>query len=58
MRPLSGLLHTVKAILLLLPKLKIFTTSASMLVSIAAYAWIWGWAFAVGFVFKLSVFGA
>jgi Zn-dependent protease len=42
-----------KAILLLLPKLKIFTTSASMLVSIAAYAWIWGWAFAVGFVLLL-----
>lgn len=39
-----------KAILLLLPKLKIFTTSASMLVSIAAYALIWGWPFAVGFV--------
>jgi len=42
-----------KAILLLLPKLKIFTTSASMLVSIAAYAWIWGWPFAVGFVLLL-----
>jgi Zn-dependent protease len=42
-----------KAILLLLPKLKIFTTSASMLVSIGAYALIWGWAFAVGFVLLL-----
>jgi Zn-dependent protease len=42
-----------KAIILLLPKLKVFTTSASMLVSIAAYAWIWGWAFAVGFVLLL-----
>jgi Zn-dependent protease len=42
-----------KAILLLLPKLKIFTTSASMLVSIAAYALIWGWTFAVGFVLLL-----
>lgn len=42
-----------KAILVLLPKLKIFSTSASMLVSIAAYAWIWGWAFAVGFVLLL-----
>jgi Zn-dependent protease len=42
-----------KALLLLLPKLKIFTTSASMLVSIAAYAWIWGWSFAVGFVLLL-----
>lgn len=43
----------LKALLFLLPKLKIFTTSASMLVSIAAYAWIWGWAFAVGFVLLL-----
>jgi Zn-dependent protease len=42
-----------KAILLLLPKLKIFTTSASMLVSIGAYALIWGWSFAVGFVLLL-----
>ena len=42
-----------KAIILLLPKLKIFTTSGSMLVSVAAYAWIWGWAFAVGFVLLL-----
>jgi Zn-dependent protease len=42
-----------KAILLLLPKLKVFTTSATMLVSIAAYALIWGWAFAVGFVLLL-----
>ena len=33
----------LKAILLLLPKVKIFTTSATMLVSIGAYALIWGW---------------
>ena len=45
----------LKAVLLLLPKLKIFTTSASMLVSIAAYALIWGWKFAVGFVLLLLV---
>jgi Zn-dependent protease len=44
-----------KAILLLLPKLKIFTTSASMLVSIAAYALIWGWKFAIGFVLLLLI---
>jgi Zn-dependent protease len=42
-----------KAILLLLPKLKIFTTSATMLVSIAAYALIWPWTFALGFVLLL-----
>jgi len=42
-----------KAILLLLPKIKLFATSASMLVSIGAYALIWGWQFAVGFVLLL-----
>jgi Zn-dependent protease len=42
-----------KAVLLLLPKLKVFTTSASMLVSIGAYALIWGWPFAAGFVLLL-----
>jgi Zn-dependent protease len=45
----------LKALLLLLPKLKIFTTSATMLVSIAAYALIWGWSFAIGFVLLLLV---
>ena len=45
----------VKGLLLLLPKLKIFTTSASMLVSIGAYALIWGWKFAVGFVLLLLI---
>jgi Zn-dependent protease len=45
----------LKALLLLLPKLKIFTTSATMLVSIGAYALIWGWSFAVGFVLLLLV---
>jgi Zn-dependent protease len=43
----------LKALLLLLPKLKLFTTSASMLVSIAAYALIWPWTFALGFVLLL-----
>jgi Zn-dependent protease len=45
----------LKALLLLLPKLKLFTTSASMLVSIGAYALIWGWSFGVGFVLLLLV---
>ena len=44
-----------KALLLLIPKLKVLTTSASMLVSVAAYAIIWGWKFAVGFVALLFV---
>ena len=43
----------LKTVLLLLPKLKLLTTSATMLVSIAAYALIWGWSFAVGFVVLL-----
>jgi Zn-dependent protease len=45
----------LKALLFLLPKLKLFTTSASMLVSIGAYSLIWGWKFAVGFVLLLLV---
>src|SRR5688572_5466737 len=44
-----------KALLLLLPKAKVLTTSASMLVSVAAYALIWGWRFAVGFVALLFI---
>jgi Zn-dependent protease len=44
-----------KGLLLVLPKLKILTTSGSMLVSIGAYALIWGWRFGVGFVALLFV---
>jgi Zn-dependent protease len=52
---LAALLAKGKALLLLLPKLKILTTSGSMLVSVAAYALIWGWKFAIGFVLLLLV---
>jgi Zn-dependent protease len=52
---LAALALKGKALLLLLPKLKILTTSGSMLVSIAAYSLIWGWKFAVGFVVLLFV---
>jgi Zn-dependent protease len=45
----------LKGLLFLIPKLKIFTTSATMLVSVAAYALIWGWRFAAGFVLLLLV---
>ncbi len=45
----------LKALLLLLPKIKILTTSGTMLVSIAAYSLIWGWKFALGFVVLLFV---
>src|SRR3954453_9825039 len=44
-----------KSLLILLPKLKLLTTSGSMLVSIGAYSLIWGWRFAVGFVLLLLV---
>jgi Zn-dependent protease len=52
---LGLLIFKFKTVILAIFKLKIFVTSASMLVSIAAYAWIWGWRFAVGFVFLLLV---
>jgi Zn-dependent protease len=45
----------LKGLLLLLPKLKVLTTSGSMLVSVAAYSLIWGWTFALGFVLLLLV---
>jgi Zn-dependent protease len=45
----------LKALLLLLPKIKLFSTSATMLVSIAAYSLLWGWKFAIGFVLLLLV---
>jgi Zn-dependent protease len=49
------LLKFGKPLLLLLPKLKILTTSATMLVSIVAYSFLWGWKFAIGFVLLLLV---
>jgi Zn-dependent protease len=52
---IAVLLGKFKAVLLLLPKLKLLTTSGSMLVSVAAYALIWGWKFAVGFVALLFI---
>ena len=45
----------LKALLLLLPKIKLFSTAGTMLVSIAAYSLIWGWKFAIGFVALLFV---
>ena len=45
----------LKGALLLLPKLKLLTTSASMLVSIGAYSLIWGWSFALGFVVLMLI---
>jgi len=42
-----------KLLLVALPKLKLLTTSGSMLVSIVAYQLIFGWLFSVGFVLLL-----
>jgi Zn-dependent protease len=44
-----------KAVLLLLPKLKLFTTAGTMAVSLAAYSFVFGWPFAAGFVVLLFV---
>jgi Zn-dependent protease len=44
-----------KAVLLLLPKLKLLTTAGTMLVSVGAYALIWGWQFGIGVVLLLLV---
>jgi Zn-dependent protease len=44
-----------KAILLLLPKLKLLTTAGTMLVSVAAYSFVFGWSFAAGFVVLILV---
>jgi Zn-dependent protease len=45
----------IKGLLLLLPKLKLLTTSGTALVSVAAYSLFWGWTFAGGFVVLLFV---
>ncbi|HTX30469.1 MAG TPA: site-2 protease family protein [Solirubrobacteraceae bacterium] len=44
-----------KAVLLLLPKLKLLTTMGTMLVSVAAYSFFFGWTFAAGFVVLILV---
>jgi Zn-dependent protease len=51
----AALLAKFKFILLAIFKLKVFTTSATMLVSVGAYALFWGWKFAVGFVVLLFI---
>jgi Zn-dependent protease len=52
---LGAALAKFKAVLLLLPKLKLLSTSGTMLVSVAAYSLIWGWPFALGFVLLLLI---
>ena len=50
-----ALLAKFKTVVLLLPKLKLFASTGTILVSLAAYAVLWGWAFAAGFVALLFV---
>jgi Zn-dependent protease len=50
-----GILAKLKAILLLLPKIKVLATAATALVSVGAYSLIWGWQFAVGFVVLIFI---
>jgi Zn-dependent protease len=45
-----ALLAKLKAVLLLLPKVKLLATAGTMIVSVIAYGSIWGFAFAAGFV--------
>jgi Zn-dependent protease len=50
-----ALLAKFKAIILLAPKLKLFASTGTILVSLAAYALLWGWTFAAGFIALLFV---
>jgi Zn-dependent protease len=45
----------LKALLIALPNLKLFTTAGTALVSVALYSLFWGWEFAAGFVILLFV---
>lgn len=53
--PLAFLLSKAKLIVLVISKLKFFSTGFSMLISIGSYAIFWGWKFALGFVLLLFV---
>ena len=52
---LIAVLAKFKAALFVLPKLKLFASTGTILVSLAAYALLWGWAFAAGFIALLFV---
>ena len=52
---LGAALAKFKGVLLLAPKLKLLTTSGTMLVSVAAYSLLWPWTFAAGFVLLILV---
>jgi Zn-dependent protease len=48
-------LAKLKAILLLLPKIKLLASSGTILVSLVAYALLWGFPFAAGFIALLFI---
>jgi Zn-dependent protease len=50
-----ALLAKLKAVLLLLPKIKVLATAGTALVSVGAYSLIWGWEFAAGFVVLIFI---
>jgi Zn-dependent protease len=50
-----ALLAKLKAVLLLLPKVKVLATAGTMIISIIAYGSIWGLTFAAGFVALILV---
>ena len=52
---IAAFLAKIKAVLVLIPKVKLFTTVGTMAVSLAAYGWLWGVPFAAGFVLLLFV---
>jgi len=52
---LVALIAKFKAVLLLLPKIKLLSTAGTALVSVAAYSLFWGWQFAVGFVVLMFI---
>jgi Zn-dependent protease len=52
---LVALFAKLKAVLLLLPKIKVLSTAGTALVSVAAYSLFWGWWFALGFVALLFI---
>jgi Zn-dependent protease len=51
----AALLAKFKAIIFLLPKIKLLATAGSIGVSLVAYATLWGWQFAAGFIVLLFV---
>ena len=50
-----AVLAKLKAILLLLPKVKLLASSGTILVSLVAYALLWGFPFAAGFIALLFI---